>query len=451
MVLLAGWAAIAIENARLYDRERRRRRASSSGPCAACEATTDIARAVGGETELERVLELIVKRGRALVHARVDDRSRSLEGDELVVGAAAGRVPARRCSARGCRWRARSSAACSGRGARAALATSARSCASRCASTSTPTAGSIVPLAVPRPRGRRARRVRPAVDGPRVQPRRRAAAGGVRRERRDGGRDRAGGRRARRCGAASRRPSASGSAGRASCTTRRCRTSARLRVALSAARAARRPRGAARRGRRRDRRLGDGIDELRALITDLRPAALDELGHEACARGAGRARARRARRPEIDLLVDLDDESGRDGRRATPRPSRRDLPARPGGADQRGQARAATARRRSPWPSTPAPVDVDVARRRRGVRPRQAATAASASSGCASASRWWTARSMCARCPERGPTCTPSSPSGVGTKRASPTPTDADRDTRCAGKTTARLRVPPDAWGPRRT
>ena len=34
------------------------------------EATTEIARAVGGETELDRVLELIVKRGRALVEAR---------------------------------------------------------------------------------------------------------------------------------------------------------------------------------------------------------------------------------------------------------------------------------------------------------------------------------------------------------------------------------------------
>ena len=43
---------------------------SWSAPCAGCEATAAIARAVGGETELERVLELIVKRGRALVEAR---------------------------------------------------------------------------------------------------------------------------------------------------------------------------------------------------------------------------------------------------------------------------------------------------------------------------------------------------------------------------------------------
>ena len=52
-------------------------------------ATTDIAKAVGGEIELERVLELIVKRGRALVHARSLIIT-LLQGDELVVSAAAG-------------------------------------------------------------------------------------------------------------------------------------------------------------------------------------------------------------------------------------------------------------------------------------------------------------------------------------------------------------------------
>ncbi len=34
------------------------------------EATTEIARAVGGETDLDRILEIVVKRGRALVEAR---------------------------------------------------------------------------------------------------------------------------------------------------------------------------------------------------------------------------------------------------------------------------------------------------------------------------------------------------------------------------------------------
>ena len=42
--------------------------------------------------------------------------------------------------------------------------------------------------------------------------------------------------------------------------------------------------------------IADGIADLRALITDLRPAALDELGMQAALRDAGRAR-RPADRP----------------------------------------------------------------------------------------------------------------------------------------------------------
>ena len=68
-VVLADWAAIAIDNARLYttvwDRREELERAVRR-----LEATTEIAQALGGETELDRVLELIVKRGRALVDAR---------------------------------------------------------------------------------------------------------------------------------------------------------------------------------------------------------------------------------------------------------------------------------------------------------------------------------------------------------------------------------------------
>jgi signal transduction histidine kinase len=87
-VVLAEWAAIAIENARLYagvqDRRRELERAVSG-----LEATTEVARAVGGETDLERMLETIVKRARALVEARslvilLEDR------DELEVVATAG-------------------------------------------------------------------------------------------------------------------------------------------------------------------------------------------------------------------------------------------------------------------------------------------------------------------------------------------------------------------------
>jgi signal transduction histidine kinase len=90
MRVLAGWAAIAIDNARLYAAEQSRRD-ELERTVHALETTTEIARAIGGETQLDRVLELVVKRGRALVEAR----SMVLllrDGEELVVTAVAGDV-----------------------------------------------------------------------------------------------------------------------------------------------------------------------------------------------------------------------------------------------------------------------------------------------------------------------------------------------------------------------
>jgi signal transduction histidine kinase len=89
-VILAEWAAIAIENARLYQVSERRRQELERA-IRGLEATRDVTAAIGSETALERVMELIVKRGRALVDAR------SLvimlrEGAELVVTASAGHV-----------------------------------------------------------------------------------------------------------------------------------------------------------------------------------------------------------------------------------------------------------------------------------------------------------------------------------------------------------------------
>ncbi len=88
VVMLARWAAVAIENARLYEVSERRRHELEKA-IRGLEATRDIAVAVGGEVSLGRVLELIVKRGRALVGAR------SLvimlrEAEELVVHSSAG-------------------------------------------------------------------------------------------------------------------------------------------------------------------------------------------------------------------------------------------------------------------------------------------------------------------------------------------------------------------------
>jgi signal transduction histidine kinase len=89
--ILAEWAGIAIENARLYEGVARRREELERA-VRRLEATTTIARAVGGETDLSRVLELIVKRGRALVDAQ-GVLILLREGPGLVVAATAGEVP----------------------------------------------------------------------------------------------------------------------------------------------------------------------------------------------------------------------------------------------------------------------------------------------------------------------------------------------------------------------
>ena len=90
VVVLAEWAAVAIDNARLYESVERRR-SELERAVRGLEATSAISRAVGFETELGRVLELIVKRGRAMSEA-----SSFLvllhDGDTLRVEAAAGEV-----------------------------------------------------------------------------------------------------------------------------------------------------------------------------------------------------------------------------------------------------------------------------------------------------------------------------------------------------------------------
>lgn len=88
LTILAEWAAIAIDNARLNARTEARLRELQRA-VHGLEATTEIARAIGAQTDLEPVLETIAQRGRALVEAR------SLlillqEGRDLVVAASAG-------------------------------------------------------------------------------------------------------------------------------------------------------------------------------------------------------------------------------------------------------------------------------------------------------------------------------------------------------------------------
>ncbi|HEU0023490.1 MAG TPA: GAF domain-containing sensor histidine kinase [Thermoleophilaceae bacterium] len=69
VVVLADWAAIAIDNARLYTSLEGRRNELERA-VRGLEATATVARSVGVETDLERVLELVAKRGRALIDAR---------------------------------------------------------------------------------------------------------------------------------------------------------------------------------------------------------------------------------------------------------------------------------------------------------------------------------------------------------------------------------------------
>jgi signal transduction histidine kinase len=91
-VVLAEWASIAIGNARLYE-DVARRGAELERAVRGLEATATVARAVGFETDLDRVLELVVKRGRALVAA--DSLLVLLEENgRLAVAAAAGEVGA---------------------------------------------------------------------------------------------------------------------------------------------------------------------------------------------------------------------------------------------------------------------------------------------------------------------------------------------------------------------
>ncbi len=87
-IIVAGWAATAIELGRLHQTSERRRETLERA-VRSLESVRDIATAIGSEAGLDRVLDLIARRGRALV------RSGSLlvmlrEGDELVVVASAG-------------------------------------------------------------------------------------------------------------------------------------------------------------------------------------------------------------------------------------------------------------------------------------------------------------------------------------------------------------------------
>ena len=88
-----------------------------------------------------------------------------------------------------------------------------------------------------------------------------------------------------------------------------------LRVGLSAARRSGDPERLAAAVDDAVAQLGSGIDELRAIITDLRPAALDELGVKAALEAFVERMRGVPNVPPIQLEIDLDYEAGRRGTR----------------------------------------------------------------------------------------------------------------------------------------
>ncbi len=90
--MLSELAGFAIDHARRYTGAREHRD-ELERTVAALSATTQIARAVGAETDLEVILELVAKRGRALVNARLLVIELMQRG-RLVVSAGAGELPA---------------------------------------------------------------------------------------------------------------------------------------------------------------------------------------------------------------------------------------------------------------------------------------------------------------------------------------------------------------------
>lgn len=91
VVVLAEFAGVAIDHARRYTGASERRE-ELERTVATLEATTQIARAVGGETDPDVVLELVAKRGRALVSARIL-LIELVRGEELLIAAGAGELP----------------------------------------------------------------------------------------------------------------------------------------------------------------------------------------------------------------------------------------------------------------------------------------------------------------------------------------------------------------------
>jgi signal transduction histidine kinase len=91
VALLAGFAGVAIDHARRFTGSERHR-GELQRTVDTLDATVQISRALGGQTDLPTILELVTKRGRALVSARALVIELQ-DGAELVVAAGAGALP----------------------------------------------------------------------------------------------------------------------------------------------------------------------------------------------------------------------------------------------------------------------------------------------------------------------------------------------------------------------
>ncbi len=91
VVVLAEFAGLAIDHARRYSKSEASRMGLERS-VAALDATVTIARTLAAQTDLGTILDLVAKRGRALVSARAL-AIELLDGAQLVVAAAAGDLP----------------------------------------------------------------------------------------------------------------------------------------------------------------------------------------------------------------------------------------------------------------------------------------------------------------------------------------------------------------------
>ena len=91
VVLLAAFTGVAIDHARRFTRSESRR-VDLQHTVEALDASMQIARALGGETDVDAILQLVAKRGRALVSARTLLIEHRREG-RLIVAVGAGELP----------------------------------------------------------------------------------------------------------------------------------------------------------------------------------------------------------------------------------------------------------------------------------------------------------------------------------------------------------------------